>query len=69
LKPACFSKICGTTGLVIFLIKDTLEYCGLIQSFKKNIPSLCLRYLEYIAETKSKLQNYIDNISEWCNNA
>ena len=47
LKPASFSKICPTTGLIIFLIKDTLEYCGIILSLKKNIPSLCLQYLEY----------------------
>lgn len=35
LKPGYFSKICGTTGLFIFLIKDALEYCGVILSTKK----------------------------------
>ena len=65
LKPAAFTKICATTGLVIFLIKDTLEYCGIIASLKKNIPSLCLQYLEYIAEMQNKIKNYIDNITEW----
>jgi len=35
LKPASFCKICYTTGLIVFLIKDTLEYCGIILSLKK----------------------------------
>ena len=69
LKPASFSKICPTTGFVVFLIKDTLEYCGIILSLKKNIPSLCLEYLEYIKEMHSKLKNYIENIREWIDNA
>ena len=67
LKPASFSKICPTTGLIVFLIKDTLEYCGIILSLKKNIPSICLKYLEYIKEMQDKLKNYIENIREWSN--
>ena len=69
LKPAYFTKICGTTGLVVFLIKDTLEYCGVLLSLKKNVPSICLKYLEYIAEMQSKMKNYIENISTWRDNA
>ena len=64
-KQAIFLK----TGFVVFLIKDTLEYCGIILSLKKNIPSLCLEYLEYIKEMHSKLKNYIENIREWIDNA
>ena len=30
--PNYFSKICGTTGLLLFLIKDALEYCGVIKN-------------------------------------
>ena len=69
LKPANFTKICGTTGLVVFLIKDTLEYCGILLSLKKNVPSLCLKYLEYIAEMQSKMKKYIENIDQWCESA
>ena len=69
LKPASFSKICPTTGFVVFLIKDALEYCGVILSTKKNIPSLCLQYLEYINEMQNKLKIYIENIREWNSNA
>ena len=46
-------------------IKETLEYCGLISSLKKNIPIICLHYWEYIDELQNKIQNYIDNISDW----
>ena len=42
-----------------------LEYCGIILNFKKNTPSICLRYLEYIEDAQNKLKNYIKNINEW----
>src|SRR5690606_26321116 len=29
LNPSYFSKICGTTGLVVFFIKDLLDFYGL----------------------------------------
>lgn len=32
--PSNFSKKCGTTGFVVFYIKDCLEYCGLIDDKK-----------------------------------
>ena len=68
LKPG-LQKKCPTTALVNFLVKDTLEFCGIILSLKKNIPSLCLRYLEYIDTVKKKLTNYIENLRDWCDNA
>ena len=55
-----YSKICGTTGLVIFLIKDALEYCGIIQNDKKNIPSILLKNLEYLETIEKKVDKYID---------
>ena len=60
IKPTNYSKICGTTGLVIFLIKDALEYCGIIQNDKKNIPSIIYKYLEYLEKIENKVDNYID---------
>ncbi len=38
LLPSFYSKICSTTGIVIFLIKDTLEYIGLFSTDKKTTP-------------------------------
>ena len=69
IKPSAFSKICGTTGLVIFLIKDILEYMGIIHSTKKSIPILELKYLEYIREIQTKIENYINDIKKMNNNA
>lgn len=31
-----FSKICGTTGLIIFILKDALEYCGILINERKT---------------------------------
>ena len=60
IKHTNYSKICGTTGLVIFLIKDALEYCGIIQNDKKNIPSILLKNLEYLETIENKVDKYID---------
>ena len=65
IKPSSYSKICGTTGLVIFLVKDTLEYIGVLHSAKKNIPSLLLKYSEYIEKIQKKIENYINYIQKF----
>ena len=36
--PSFYSKICGTTGLIIFLIRDALEYSGIIID-KRTLPA------------------------------
>ena len=59
IKPTNYSKICGTTGLVIFLIKDALEYCGIMQNDKKNSPSLLMKNLEYLEHIENKISSYI----------
>ena len=63
IKPSVVSKICQTTGLIIFMIKDTLEYVGIIDS-KKSVPAFKLKVLEYIGELQTKIENYIDNIKK-----
>ena len=45
LKPAYFGKICGTTGLFVFLVKDTLEYCGAIEDKKTQASRIKSNYL------------------------
>ena len=59
IKPNIYSKICGTTGLIIFMIKDSLEYMGVLHSTKKNIPSLVIKYLEFIEEIQNKIEKYM----------
>ena len=68
IKPNVYSRICGTTGLLIFLIKDTLEYIGIIHSIKKNIPSIMLKYLEYIGEIQNNIEKYINIIKKFNDN-
>ena len=63
INPNYFSKICGTTGLLIFLIKDTLEYCGVIINEKKTQPARIIDNLMYYKNSIEKLAFYIDYLS------
>ena len=42
---------------------------GIIHSTKKSIPILELKYLEYIREIQTKIENYINDIKKMNNNA
>ena len=46
LKPLFYENICKTTSLVIFIIKDSLEYCGLLPNNKKIMPDIIMNYLD-----------------------
>ncbi len=50
IAPAYFSKICATTGLLIFLIKDALEHGGIIWVDKKTPPGRVYESLIFTAE-------------------
>ena len=66
IAPVYFSRICGTTGLLIFLIKDALEYAGLISQEKKTPPyriySNHLYSLDHSKIHLNKLQTIKDKI-------
>ena len=64
LKPKYYSKICQTTGLVIFLIKDILEYLGLNQT-KKTSPAIILANLEFLEKMKTKIPNYLKTLQKY----
>jgi len=36
ITPTYYSKLCGTTGILTFLIKNSLEYAGIILEKKPN---------------------------------
>lgn len=58
-----FSKICYTTGMLIFCIKDALEYSGII--FDRKTPLVKFVYLmEYKIECFESIQNRINNLIE-----
>lgn len=58
-SPSYYSSKCVTTGLLIFLLKDVLEYAGILKD-KKNNPCLmystikyrCDRYIELLLRLK-----------------
>lgn len=60
LTPNYFTSLCGTTGLLIFILKDILEWAGII-SDKKPVPSQLLALsnyaIEYYKSFLSKLSN------------
>ena len=58
LKPKYYSKICATTGLVIFLVKDILEYLGLNTNNKSNTAAIWAN-LEFLEKMKSKIPSYL----------
>ena len=58
-----FSKICGTTGLLIFVIRDVLEYCGVIINEKKTQPARILDNLLYYKNCNDTLANFINRLS------
>ena len=45
--PSYFSKICGTTSLVTFILKDALEFCGALVNEKKTHPEKIVENLKY----------------------
>ena len=58
ISPSYFSKICGSTGLLIFLIKEMLEYCGVIISPKKTQLSRIYNNLIYYKTIKDTLSGF-----------
>ena len=67
LTPTYYSKNCPTTGLFVFLVKETLEYIGAINE-KKTQPGRLYRNLEYrlnsLKEKKEKINAFIDKVKK-----
>lgn len=59
MHPNYYNKICGTTGLIIFFIKDVLDYCGILTDSKKTpyrIYTNCLHVFEALNKKKTKIK-------------
>ena len=65
LKPKFYSQICATTGLIIFLVKDILEFLGFNNSNNKYSPSIILANLELIEKMKTKIPNYLKTLQKY----
>ena len=62
--PNTFTKVSGTTGLLFFLIKDCLEYCGVLINDKKTQPSRIYDNLNYYKNIIDSLANFVDFLSK-----
>lgn len=58
LNPSFFQKISGTVSLISFLIKDALEYCGVLYSDKATPPWKLIRNLNYDNEALIRLNKF-----------
>ena len=63
INASYFSKISGTTGMVIFIVKDALEFCGVLVS-KKTQKSRIYDNLMYYKNIIDNLTNFIDFLSK-----
>lgn len=55
LTPLYYSKLCPTTGLFIFIVKEVLEYCGVIQDRKTNPVRVYKNLTFFVESTKEKI--------------
>ena len=58
ISPSYYSKICGSTGLLIFVIKELLEYSGIIIDNKKTQLSRIYQNLKYFKNMIDVLSNF-----------
>ena len=65
LKPTYYENICKTTALVVFIIRDSLEYCGIFPNEKNMMPGIVINYLEYIKENLNECKEYIDFLKSY----
>ena len=62
--PTTFTKVSGITGLLFFLIKECLEYCGVLINDKKTQPSRIDDNLIYYKNVIGSLNNFIDFLNK-----
>jgi hypothetical protein len=63
INPSFMGKICGTTGLISFVIKDALEYSGIIED-KKTPPLKIKKNYEYQKEIIDNIEKYIEFVNK-----
>ena len=59
LKPKYWSKICATTGFFAFIIKDIVEYAGIVEDKKTQASRIKANYL-YIKAQFEQLDKFIN---------
>lgn len=65
MNPNYFAKICPTTGLFIFFVKEPLEYFGLVIEKRTVIKNALLTFSnmeEYLSSNQYKLTQLANNL-------
>ena len=65
LKPKYWGNICGTTGFVVFMIKDALEYSGVIED-KKTQPNRIKKNYLYVKSLLEQLNKFVNFFEGLC---
>ena len=63
MKPTYYSRLCGTTGMMMFLLQDALEYCGFSKEGNKSIV-IRIRKVKYLISVEKKFETYIQYIKD-----
>ena len=66
LTPSYFSKICPTTGLFIFLVKEALEYIGALIDRKTSLARIYKNYtfeIEHLKEMVEKINKSLEKLN------
>ena len=65
ITPSNFTKICSSTGLLIFLIRELMEYCGIIIDPKKTQISRIYNNLKFYKNLEDTLSGFIQSIENF----
>lgn len=63
-NPLDYSNICGTSGLFAFLIKDILEYTGILIDKKKTPPIRIKKNLEFYKQKYEGVNKFVEIINK-----
>ena len=65
ITPSNFTKICSSTGLLIFLIRELMEYCGIIIDPKKTQISRIYNNLKFYKNLEDTLSGFIQSVENF----
>ena len=61
--PKYYNNLCLTTGIFFFLVKEILEYCGILVGKKTAIP-LIYKRLDYELKLNKKKEEKLNRMNE-----
>jgi hypothetical protein len=64
MKPTYYSRLCGTTGMMMFLLQDAFEYCGFSKEGGNKTIISRIRNIKYLISVEKKFQSYIQYIKD-----